>query len=387
MDKMDYFAESLAAHKKAEGKLRIQSKLPLETKDDLSIAYTPGVAEPSRRIAENPEDAYTYTIKKNTVAVASDGSAVLGLGNIGGLAAIPVMEGKCALFGRFAKIDAFPICLSSQNPSDIIRTVIDVAPVFGGINLEDIAAPKCFEIEEALKEALSIPVFHDDQHGTAIVACAAVFNALKIVGKEISSARFALSGAGAAGIAVARMLLGFGARDIVVCDSRGPLAKGRGGMSVQKEALAEATNPGRVTGSLADAVRGADVFIGVSAAGALTGEMVRAMAKDPIVFAMANPDPEILPEEAFANGARIVGTGRSDYPNQINNVLAFPGVFRGALDSRAPQITEGMKRAAASALAGLVGDEDLESGIVIPSPFDERVAQAVSGAVKSAAQA
>ncbi|MCL1802016.1 MAG: NADP-dependent malic enzyme [Eubacteriaceae bacterium] len=378
---MDYFAESLKHHERYGGKLSIESKIPLETKDDLSIAYTPGVAEPSRAIADDINAAYKYTIKKNSVAVISDGSAVLGLGNIGPTAAIPVMEGKCALFKKFAGIDAFPICVASQDPEDIIRTAIMIEPVFGGINLEDIAAPKCFEVENALINELNIPVFHDDQHGTAIVVAAALLNALKLSCKAIASTKIAISGAGAAGNSIAKMLLALGFIDIIVCDSKGILDINSPDSA--KAELATLTNPEAIKGGMPEAIAGADVFIGVSAPSILTQGMVRQMAKDPIVFALANPTPEIMPDEAFAAGAKIVGTGRSDFANQINNVLAFPGVFRGALDSKAAKITEEMKLAAINALASLAGES---IDMLLPSPFDERIVPAISKAVAGAKQ-
>jgi malate dehydrogenase (oxaloacetate-decarboxylating) len=378
---MDYFAESLKQHESYGGKLSIESKMPLETKDDLSIAYTPGVAEPSRAIADDINAAYKYTIKKNSVAVISDGSAVLGLGNIGPTAAIPVMEGKCALFKKFAGIDAFPICVASQDPEDIIRTAIMIEPVFGGINLEDIAAPKCFEVENALINELNIPVFHDDQHGTAIVVAAALLNALKLSCKAIASTKIAISGAGAAGNSIAKMLLALGFIDIIVCDSKGILDINSPDSA--KAELAALTNPEAIKGGMPEAIAGADVFIGVSAPSILTQGMVRQMAKDPIVFALANPTPEIMPDEAFAAGAKIVGTGRSDFANQINNVLAFPGVFRGALDSKAVKITEEMKLAAINALASLAGESE---DMLLPSPFDERIVPAISKAVAGAKQ-
>ena len=378
---MDYFAESLKHHERYGGKLSIESTIPLETKDDLSIAYTPGVAEPSRAIADDINAAYKYTIKKNSVAVISDGSAVLGLGNIGPTAAIPVMEGKCALFKKFAGIDAFPICVASQDPEDIIRTAIMIEPVFGGINLEDIAAPKCFEVENALINELNIPVFHDDQHGTAIVVAAALLNALKLSCKAIASTKIAISGAGAAGNSIAKMLLALGFIDIIVCDSKGILDINSPDSA--KAELATLTNPEAIKGGMPEAIAGADVFIGVSAPSILTQGMVRQMAKDPIVFALANPTPEIMPDEAFAAGAKIVGTGRSDFANQINNVLAFPGVFRGALDSKAAKITEEMKLAAINALASLAGES---IDMLLPSPFDERIVPAISKAVAGAKQ-
>lgn len=381
---MDYNKEALKAHEACKGKIEVVSKMKLENKDDLSIAYTPGVAEPCRKIAENKEDVYKYTAKGNLVAVLSDGSAVLGLGNIGGEAAMPVMEGKAVLFKSFGNVDAFPICVSTQDVDEIIQTGINIAPTFGGINLEDISAPKCFEIEERLQKALDIPVFHDDQHGTAIVVSSALINALKIVKKDISEIKVAISGPGAAGTAIAKMLMSLNVKNIVMCDRTGIIDISREGLTGHKLWLAEHTNQEHITGSLEDAIKGADVLVGVSGPGIVTEEMVASMNQDAILFAMANPIPEIMPDLAKKAGARVIGTGRSDFPNQINNVLAFPGIFRGALDARASRITEGMKVAAAYAIAGLVSDEELNEDYVMPSPFDKRVAPAVAKAVYDA---
>lgn len=381
---MDYNKEALKVHEACKGKVAVVSKMKLENKDDLSIAYTPGVAEPCRKIAENKADVYKYTAKGNLVAVLSDGSAVLGLGNIGGEAAMPVMEGKSVLFKEFGDVDAFPICVSTQNADEIIKTGVNIAPTFGGINLEDIAAPKCFEIEEKLQAALDIPVFHDDQHGTAIVVSAALINALKIVGKDISEVKVAISGPGAAGTAIAKMLMSLKVKHIVMCDRTGIIDTSRQGLTPHKQWLAEHTNEEHLTGSMADAIKGTDVVVGVSGPGIITEAMIASMNKDAIVFAMANPVPEIMPDLAKAAGASVIGTGRSDFPNQINNVLAFPGIFRGALDARAARITEGMKIAAAYAIADLVSDSERTEAYVIPSPFDKRVAPAVAKAVYEA---
>jgi malate dehydrogenase (oxaloacetate-decarboxylating) len=375
--------EALEFHRAARGKIAVHSKVPCSTQADLSLAYTPGVAEPCREIEKNPDDVYEYTSKGNLVAVVTDGTAVLGLGDIGPLASIPVMEGKAILFKNFAGIDAFPIAVTSKDPSVIVDTVARIEPVFGGINLEDISAPRCFEVEERLKKTLKIPVFHDDQHGTAVVALAALINALKVVGKEFPKIRVAVSGAGAAGIAVTKFLLSFGARDVVLCDSRGAVDLSRKDLNPAKEAIARITNPRHISGTLADAISGADVFIGLSVAGIVSPEMVASMAPGSIVMAMANPVPEIMPDLALRAGARVVATGRSDFPNQVNNVLGFPGIFRGALDVRARDINEPMKMAAARAIAGLV--EDVSSERVIPSPLDRRVVPAVAEAVARAA--
>jgi malate dehydrogenase (oxaloacetate-decarboxylating) len=368
------------------GKLEVRPTVPLRTRDDLSMAYTPGVARVCRALAERPEDARSLTIKGNTVAIVTDGTAVLGLGDIGPLAALPVMEGKAALFKRFADIDAWPVCLATTDPDEIVRTVEAIAPVYGGINLEDIAAPACFDIEQRLRASLDIPVFHDDQHGTAIVVLAALHNALRLLGKELADLSVAMSGAGAAGVAIAKLLLREGVGGIVAADRQGILGPHRHGLNDSKRWLAEHTNPERRTGALTDAVRGADVFIGVSGPDVLVPEDLRTMGRDPIVFALANPDPEVDPAGA-RRFAAVVATGRSDQPNQINNVLAFPGVFRGALDARARNITEEMKVAAARALAGVVSEDELHPSFIVPSVFDERVAPAVAGAVRAQAAA
>lgn len=374
-----YEKASLALHAKYKGKLEVHSKVPLENKEDLSKAYTPGVAAPCEAIAKKPELAYRYTLKANTVAVVSDGTSVLGLGDIGGLAGLPVMEGKCLLFKRFAGVDAFPICLSTKDPDEIIKTIKYIAPSFGGINLEDIAAPNCFYIEEKLKEEIAIPIFHDDQHGTAIVILAGLLNALKVIHKALASARVVIAGAGAAGIATARLLLHEGVNHLILTDRKGIIYEGRDDLNPYKERIAKLTNREMRKGTLADALRDADVFIGVSHAHIADRKMVRSMARDAIVFSMANPTPEIMPEEALAGGAKIIATGRSDYPNQINNVLAFPGVFRGALDCRARYITEKMKVAAAHALAALVKKPTPHK--IVPGVFEKGVAQAVAKAV------
>ena len=374
-------SEALDMHKKWHGKLEVVSKALVQNAHDLSVAYTPGVAEPCVEIAKDPSLAYTYTGKHNLVAVVTDGSAVLGLGNIGGLAGMPVMEGKCCLFKKFGGVDAFPICLSTQDTKEIIDACVAIAPTFGGINLEDISAPRCFEIEEALKEKLDIPVFHDDQHGTAIVVLAALTNALKIVGKKLENVTAAILGTGAAGGAIARLLLAAGVKDLTLVDRKGILYKGREGMDWSKTQLAELTNKAGKKGGAKEALEGADVLIGVSGPNIVTADMVKGMAEKPIVFAMSNPVPEIYPDEAKKGGAAVVGTGRSDYANQINNVLAFPGIFRGALDARASAITENMKLAAVKALAGLVSDEELNADYILPKAFDERVGATVAKAV------
>lgn len=382
---MNYQEESLKLHEEKKGKLSIESKVKLETKDDLSIAYTPGVAEPCKKIAENPEDIYKYTAKGNLVAVVTDGSAVLGLGNIGGAAGMPVMEGKAVLFKGFANVDAFPICLSTQDTEEIIATVKAIAPTFGGINLEDIQAPKCFEIERRLQEELDIPVFHDDQHGTAIVVTAALLNALRLTNQEAKNIKIVVNGPGAAGTAIIKMLNNLGVKDIIAVDSKGIIEKSRKGCEEgHKKHLAEITNKEGLKGDLTEAIKGAHCFVGVSQPNCVTVEMIRSMAKDPIIFAMANPVPEIMPELAKQAGARVIGTGRSDFPNQINNVLAFPGIFRGALDKRAKKITEEMKLAAAYAIANLISKEELTEDYIIPSPFDKRVAVAVATSVANA---
>ena len=384
---MDYYKKALELHEKYKGKIDIKCDMPLNNREDLAVAYTPGVAQPCLEIAKDPENAYKYTSKGHLVAIVTDGSAVLGLGNIGGMAGMPVMEGKAALFKRFGGVDGFPICLSTQNTEEIIAAVRAIAPTFGGINLEDISAPRCFEIEERLERELDIPVFHDDQHGTAIVVTAALINALKIVGKEMKDIKVALSGPGAAGTAIIKMLQHCGVKNIVACDSRCIIFRGREGLDAHKTLLAQTTNPENTSGSLADAVRGADVFVGVSAPGILTAEMVKTMAEKPVIFAMANPVPEIGYEEALAAGAAVVGTGRSDFPNQINNVLAFPGIFRGALDCGAREINYDMKTAAAAAIAELVLPEQLSPEYIIPDPFDPRVAENVARRVAEAAVA
>ncbi|EFV02307.1 malic enzyme, NAD binding domain protein [Pseudoramibacter alactolyticus ATCC 23263] len=381
---MDYNKAALAAHQKHQGKVAIASKLPVTNQEELSIAYTPGVAEPCRKIAENRDAVYTYTAKGNLVAVLSDGSAVLGLGNIGGHAAMPVMEGKAVLFKEFGDIDAFPICVSTQDADAIVQTGINIAPTFGGINLEDIAAPKCFEVEERLQAALDIPVFHDDQHGTAIVVASSLINAMKVVGKELTDITVAINGAGSAGTAIAKMLMTLGVGDIVVSDIDGILTRDKEGLNPYMRWLAEHTNRAQRRGHLADAMAGADVLIGVSAPNIVSEAMVASMAEDAVIFAMANPVPEIMPDAAKRAGARVVGTGRSDFPNQINNVLAFPGIFRGALDVRAKRITEAMKTAAAYAIAGIITDDERDEDHIIPSPFDKRVTERVAEAVGKA---
>ena len=374
--------KALELHEKWNGKLDTVSKVQVKTREDLALAYTPGVAEPCKVIAKDPEAAYRYTIKSNTVAVVSDGSAVLGLGNIGPLAAMPVMEGKAVLFKEFGGINAFPICLDTQDTEEIIETVVRIAPAFGGINLEDISAPRCFEIEERLKKLLNIPVFHDDQHGTAIVVLAGIINALKVTGKKKEDCRVVVNGAGSAGVAITKLLLNYGFPHITMCDKTGMLCKGMDGLNWMQEKMVEVTNLEHKTGTLADALKGADIFVGVSAPGIVSQEMVASMNKDSILFAMANPVPEIMPDLAKAAGARVVGTGRSDFPNQVNNVLIFPGIFRGALEGRATAITEEMKLAAANAIAALVDDSELSDENILPAAFDPRVADAVSKAVK-----
>ncbi|MBO5070471.1 MAG: NADP-dependent malic enzyme [Roseburia sp.] len=375
--------KALLMHKEWNGKLETTAKSKVNSREDLAIAYTPGVAEPCKVIAQDKEAAYIYTMKANTVAVVSDGSAVLGLGNIGAHAAMPVMEGKCVLFKEFGNVNAVPICLDTQDTEEIIATVKNIAPAFGGINLEDISAPRCFEIEERLKEMLDIPVFHDDQHGTAIVVLAGIINALKIIGKKKEDCRVVLSGAGAAGVAITKLLLTYGFRHVTMCGSKGIIDKDNPKLNWMQKKMTEVTNLSNQHGTLADAMKGADIFIGVSAPNIVTGEMVASMNKDAIIFALANPVPEVMPDVAKAAGARIIGTGRSDFPNQVNNVIAFPGIFKGALEGRAPQITEEMKLAAAEALAGLVSDEELCEEFILPEAFDPRVAEVVSQAVKS----
>jgi malate dehydrogenase (oxaloacetate-decarboxylating) len=373
-------------HEEHQGKLAVAGKVAIRGQEDLSLAYSPGVAEPCLAIADKPEDVYRYTAKGNLVAVVSDGSAVLGLGNIGGMAGLPVMEGKSLLFKAFAGVDSFPLVLSSQEVEQIVATVQNVAPTFGGINLEDISAPRCFEVEERLRQTVDIPVFHDDQHGTAIVVAAGLLNALKLTGKRIEEIRVVVEGAGAGGIAVSNLLLDFGVRDLTIVDTKGAIYAGRtAGMNRYKEEIAQRTNPRRIQGHLADALKDADVFVGLSVGGTTTKEMVATMRPSPIIFACSNPVPEIWPADAIAGGAAVVGTGRSDYPNQLNNVLAFPGVFRGALDVRATSINEAMKRAAAVAIANLVSADELQAEYIIPGPFDRRVAPAVAAAVAAAA--
>jgi len=382
---VDYNKEALIMHEENKGKISVESKIDLKTKDDMSIAYTPGVAEPCRKIYENKADVYKYTAKGNLVAVVSDGSAVLGLGNIGAEASMPVMEGKCILFKAFGAVDAFPICLNTQSVDEIVETVVRMAPTFGGINLEDISSPRCVQIEEALKEKLDIPIFHDDQHGTAVVVTAALINALKLTKKKIKDIRIVVNGAGAAGFAITKMLIDLGVEDIVVCDSKGIISSERSQLNFVKEKLLKITNEKDVQGGLSVAMKDSDVFIGVSAKDLVTKEMVESMRKDPIIFAMANPDPEIIPSLAFEAGAKIVGTGRSDYDNQINNVLAFPGIFRGALDARASDINEAMKIAAAYAIAEVIDEGDLKTNHVIPSALDQSVVKVVAKAVYDAA--
>ena len=375
--------KALLMHEKWNGKLETVSKTPVKTREDLAIAYTPGVAEPCKVIAQDKEAAYKYTMKANTVAVVSDGSAVLGLGNIGPYAAMPVMEGKAVLFKEFGNVNAVPICLDTQDTEEIIKAVTYLAPGFGGINLEDISAPRCFEIEERLKEILDIPVFHDDQHGTAIVVLAGVINALKVVGKKKEDCRVVVNGAGSAGVAITKLLLSYGFPNIIMCDKVGIVSRDTEGLNWMQKKMTEVTNLNNETGSLADALKGADIFIGVSAPNIVTPKMVASMNRDSILFAMANPIPEIMPDVAKAAGARVVGTGRSDFPNQVNNVVAFPGIFKGALEGRATQITEEMKLAAAEAIAGLVPADKLSDDNIMPEAFDPQVAEVVANAVKS----
>ena len=374
--------KALKMHEEWHGKIETCAKSHVNSREDLAIAYTPGVAEPCKVIARDPEAAYTYTMKSNTVAVVSDGSAVLGLGNIGALAAMPVMEGKAVLFKEFGGVNAVPICLDTQDTEEIIKSVVNIAPAFGGINLEDISAPRCFEIEERLKELLDIPVFHDDQHGTAIVVLAGIINAMKVTGKDKESAKVVVNGAGSAGVAITKLLLTYGFKDVTMCDISGILGKGSQNLNWMQQKMVEVTNPEQKTGTLADALKGADIFVGVSAPNIVTQEMVASMNKDAILFAMANPVPEIMPDIAKAAGAKVVGTGRSDFPNQVNNVVAFPGIFKGALEGRATAITEEMKLATAKAIAGLVPDEELNENNILPEAFDPRVADVVSRAVK-----
>ncbi len=375
--------KAIKLHAEWNGKIDTTPKCRVRSREDLAMAYTPGVAEPCKIIADNKEEAYRYTIKSNTIAVVSDGSAVLGLGNIGPEAAMPVMEGKAVLFREFGGVNAFPICLDTQDTEEIIRTVVNIAPAFGGINLEDISAPRCFEIESRLKELLDIPVFHDDQHGTAIVVLAGIINALKVVHKEKENCRILVNGAGSAGIAISRLLLRYGFRDVTLCDITGILSKKSTHLNWMQKEMMEITNPEQREGSLKDAMEGADIFVGVSAPGIVTEEMAASMNRDAVLFAMANPVPEIMPDLAKKAGVRIVGTGRSDFPNQINNVVAFPGIFKGALEGRATQITEDMKLAAAEAIASLVPDSELSEENIMPEAFDPRVAEVVSAAVKA----
>jgi len=382
---MDYNKLALELHEKNKGKIEVISKVSVKCREDLSTAYTPGVAEPCRKIRDDKSEVYRYTAKGNLVAVVTDGTAVLGLGDIGPEAAMPVMEGKSILFKEFGGVDAFPICLDTKDTEEIIKTVRYLAPGFGGINLEDISAPRCFEIERRLKEELDIPVFHDDQHGTAIVVSAGIINALKVVGKKIDEVKAVINGAGSAGISICKLLLSIGMKDVILVDKKGALAEGEEWMNDAQKMMAQVTNPENKHGELKDIMEGRDIFIGVSAPGIVTSQMVASMAKDPIVFAMANPTPEIMPDEAKEGGARIIATGRSDFPNQINNVLVFPGIFRGALDAKATDITEEMKIAAAYAIADIIKEEELTEEYIIPGAFDERVAKAVAEAVKQKA--
>lgn len=383
---MDYGKIALEKHREWKGKITVETNCPLVTREDLSTAYTPGVAAPCLEIAKNKDLSYEYTRRGNLVAVVTDGTAVLGLGDIGPEAGMPVMEGKCALFKAFGDVDAFPLCIRSKDVDEIVRTIEMIAGSFGGINLEDIAAPRCFEIERKLKEKLDIPVFHDDQHGTAVVALSAMINALKIVGKDIRNVKAVVNGAGSAGIAVTKLLMSYGLKHVILCDRNGPIYEGMENLTFAQEELSRVTNPEKIRGTLADAVKGADVFLGFSAPGCLTGEMVKSMAADPVVFACANPTPEIFPQEAMAAGAKVVGTGRSDYPNQINNVLVFPGLFRGALDVRASDINDSMKIAAAEAIAAYIPAEELAADHIIPSALDKSVSMAVAAAVAKAAR-
>lgn len=373
--------KALMLHEQWNGKIETTAKSKVATREDLALAYTPGVAEPCKVIAKDKEAAYKYTIKSNTVAVVSDGSAVLGLGNIGAAAAMPVMEGKAVLFKEFGGVNAFPICLDTQDTEEIIKTVVNIAPAFGGINLEDISAPRCFEIEERLKKLLDIPVFHDDQHGTAIVVLAGIINGLKVTGKKKEDCKVVVNGAGSAGVAITKLLLRYGFTNVIMCDKVGIINESTPDLNWMQQEMSKQTNPNQESGTLADALKGADIFVGVSAPGIVSPEMVASMNKDSILFAMANPVPEIMPDVAKAAGARVVGTGRSDFPNQVNNVVAFPGIFKGALEGRATQITEEMKLAAALAIAGLVSDEELNEDNIMPEAFDPRVADVVSKAV------
>ena len=382
---MDIAEESLELHRQWGGKIATQPTMELETRHDLACAYTPGVAEPCKVIAQDPEAVYDYTAKANTVAVVTDGSAVLGLGNIGPRAALPVMEGKAVLFKRFGDVNAVPICLDTQDTEEIIQACINLAPAFGGINLEDISAPRCFEIEARLNDALDIPVFHDDQHGTAIVVLSGIINALRLTGRSPQDSRVVVNGAGSAGIAIAKLLVRYGFEDVVLCDIDGIISSTSTTLNEAQRAMLVCTNPRDIHGTLADALKDADIVIGVSAPGVISPAMISSMKKDPIVFAMANPVPEIFPDEALAAGARVVGTGRSDFPNQVNNVIAFPGIFKGALEARAERITEPMKLAAAQALADLVSPEELSEDFIMPDPFDPRIADAVAQAVRQCA--
>lgn len=386
MTKRDFATESLALHYEKKGKIRIVPNVPVATSDDLSLAYTPGVAQPCLEIEKDVNKSYDLTLRNNLCAVITDGSAVLGLGDIGPEAGMPVMEGKCVLFKAFGDVDAIPLCIKSKDVDDIVKTVQLLSGSFGGVNLEDIAAPRCFEIERKLKEVCDIPIFHDDQHGTAIVTLAGLTNALKVVGKKIEDVTVVVSGAGAAAIAITKLLLSAGIKEAILCDRKGAVYEGREGLNWVKAEMAQITNKNKVAGSLADVIKGADVFVGVSGPGVLTKEMVTTMAKDGIIFACANPTPEIFPEEAKAGGARVIATGRSDYPNQVNNVLAFPGIFRGAFDVRAKDINDEMKLAAAQAIAGLISEDEVNEDYVIPSALDPRVAKAVAAAVAEAAR-
>lgn len=383
MDKKEF---ALEQHEKWAGKIEVVTRANIDTPEDLSVAYTPGVAEPCLKISEDVDLSYKYTRRHNMVAVVTDGTAVLGLGDIGPEAGMPVMEGKCALFKTFADVDAFPLCVRTKDVDEIVKTVSLIAGSFGGVNLEDISAPRCFEIERKLKECCDIPIFHDDQHGTAVVVCAALINALKLTGKKIEDVKVVTSGAGAAGIAIIKLLISLGLKNVIMCDRTGTIYEGREGLNAEKEEMAKITNRDKLKGSIKDMFVGADVFIGVSAPGTVTQEMVKSMAKDPILFPMANPVPEIMPDEAKAAGAAVVGTGRSDFANQINNVLAFPGIFRGALDVRAKDINDEMKVAAAYAIAGLIEEKDLKPEYIIPDPFDKRVVEEVAKAVAEAAR-
>ncbi len=383
---MDYAKESLRLHEEWGGKIEVVATVPVETKDDLSLAYTPGVAEPCLAIQKDPEKSYTLTRRHNLCAVITDGTAVLGLGDIGPEAGMPVMEGKCVLFKSFGDVDAFPLCVKSKDVDEIVNTVALISGSFGGINLEDISAPRCFEIERKLKERCDIPIFHDDQHGTAVITLAGVMNALKVIGKKKEDVRIVTSGAGAAAISITKLLLSAGFKNIIMCDRKGAIYEGREGLNWIKEEMALVTNKEKKTGSLSDVIKGADIFIGVSAPGVLTTEMVKTMNDDAVIFACANPTPEIFPEDAKAGGARIIATGRSDFPNQINNVLAFPGIFRGTFDVRASDINEEMKMAAARALAGLISEDELNEEYIIPKAFDKRVGPAVAKAVAQAAR-